>query len=191
MIDTGDACILSIIIVAIVIILLFIIIVYNRFIHLSNNIKKAFSNIDVSLKQRSNEIPNLVNTVKGYMKHEKDTLESLTKARSLLLKEENISRRAAASDYITETIKTIFAVAENYPELKASESFLHLQKRISALENEIADRREFYNDSVTIYNTRMQSFPDLVIAKMIKIKEKDLFKATEEDKRYIKVNLQN
>jgi LemA protein len=191
MIEIDDVCILSIIVVAIVVILLFIIIVYNRFIHLSNNIKKAFSNIDVSLKQRSNEIPNLVNLVKGYMKHEKDTLESLTKARSLILQEENISRKAAASDYISETLKTIFAVAENYPELKASENFLHLQKRISALENEIADRREFYNDSVTIYNIRMQSFPDLLIAKIINLKEKDLFKAKEEDKKYIKINLQN
>ena len=191
MIGTNEACILSFIIIIIIFILIFIIIIYNRFISLSNNISKAWSNIDVSLKQRANEIPNLINTVKGYMKHEKDILENLTKARSFLLKEENLSRKAAANDYITETLKTIFAVAENYPDLKASENFLHLQYRITAIENEIADRREFYNDSATIYNTRIQSFPDLIIAKIIHLTEKDLFKATEEDKRYIKVNLHN
>jgi len=166
-----------------------IIIIYNNFVRLKNNIDKSWANIDVLLKQRSNEIPNLVNIVKGYMTYEKDTLESLTKARSFLLKADTLSQKAAADNAISELVKTIFAVAENYPDLKAGENFLELQKRISGLENELADRREFYNDSVTIYNTRIQSIPDLIVARLMHLTRIDLFKATKEDKEQVKVNL--
>ena len=179
---------LTIIILIVIVIFAAIIIIYNNFIRLRNNIDKSWANINVLLKQRSNEIPNLVNTVKGYMKHEKKTLESLTKARSILLEAETRTRKAAVDNLITDLLKTIFAVAEDYPDLKAGENFLKLQKRISGLENELADRREFYNDSVTIYNIRIQSFPDLLIARWKNLKTVDLFKATKEDKRYIKVN---
>jgi LemA protein len=165
------------------------IIIYNNFIRLQNDIDKSWANIDVLLKQRSNEIPNLVSIVKGYMKHERETLESLTKARSFLLNAKTLSQKAAADSVITELVKSIFAVAENYPDLKAVENFLKLQDRITGLENELADRREFYNDSVTIYNIRIQSIPDLIIAKLLHLNRKDLFEATEEDKRYVKVNL--
>ena len=166
-----------------------IIIIYNNFVRLKNNIDKSWANIDVLLKQRSNEIPNLVNIVKGYMTYEKDTLESLTKARFFLLKADTLSQKAAADNAISELVKTIFAVAENYPDLKAGENFLELQKRISGLENELADRREFYNDSVTIYNTRIQSIPDLIVARLMHLTRIDLFKATKEDKEQVKVNL--
>lgn len=187
MIETNLACILSVIIIIVVFCLLFIVVIYNRFIQLNNNIKRAWSNIDVSLKQRHNELPNLINTVKGYMTHEKTLLETITKARSYLNKTEDLSKKAAASDIISESLKSLFAVVENYPDLKAVENFSHLQKRITALENEIADRREYYNECVTIYNIRIKSFPDLIIAKIMKVTEKDLFKATEEDKNYVKV----
>ena len=179
---------LTIIILIVIVIIAAIIIIYNNFIRLRNNIDKSWANINVLLKQRSNEIPNLVNTVKGYMKHEKKTLESLTKARSILSKAETRSRKAAVDNLITDLLKTIFVVAEDYPDLKAGENFLKLQKRITGLENELADRREFYNDSVTIYNIRIQSFPDLLIARWKNLTTVDLFKATEEDKRYIEVN---
>lgn len=188
MIDGVLFVFLIILILIFIIFIASIIIIYNNFIRLKNNIDKSWANIDVLLKQRSNEIPNLVNTVKGYMKHEQKTLESLTKARSILLKAETLSRKAAVDNLITDLLKTIFAVAENYPNLKAGENFLKLQKRITGLENELADRREFYNDSVTIYNIRIQSFPDLLIAKMLHLNSVDLFKATKEDKRYIEVN---
>lgn len=177
-------------ILALILIIFFvaIIIIYNNLIRLRNNIDKSWANINVLLKQRSNEIPNLINTVKGYMKHEHQTLESLTKARSMILKTEKLSRKAAVDNLITDLLKTVFAVAEDYPTLKAVENFLKLQQRITGLENELADRREFYNDSVTIYNIRIKSIPDLIVAKMIHLKPVDLFKATKEDKRYIQVN---
>jgi LemA protein len=164
-------------------------IIYNNFVRLKNNISKSLANIDVLLKQRSNEIPNLVKIVQGYMKHEKEVLESLTKARSYLLKSNTLSEKAAADNAITELVKSIFAIAENYPDLKAGENFLKLQKRITGLENELADRREFYNDGVTIYNIRIQSIPDLAVAKLMHLKQIDLFKANEEDKKYVNVNL--
>jgi LemA protein len=179
---------LIIFILIIVVFLAVIIIIYNNLIRLRNNIDKSWANINVLLKQRSNEIPNLVNTVKGYMSHERETLESLTKARSIILESQSLSRKAAVDNLITDLLKTVFAVAEDYPDLKAGENFLKLQKRISGLENELADRREFYNDSVTIYNTRIQSFPDLIISRWMHLKIVDLFKATEDDKKYIKVN---
>jgi len=178
----------AIIVVFLIIILTSLVIIYNSIITLRNNIDKAWANIDVLLKQRSNEIPNLVSTVKGYMKHEQQTLESLTKARSVILESDSRSRKAAMDNLITGLLKTVFAVAEDYPDLKAGENFLKLQKRISGLENELADRREFYNDSVTIYNTRIQSIPDLVVARMMHLSTIQLFKATEEDKKYVKVN---
>jgi LemA protein len=123
------------------------------------------------------------------MKDERETLESLTKARSFLLKAKTLSQKAAVDNVITELVKTVFAVAENYPNLKAGENFLQLQNRITGLENELADRREFYNDSVTIYNIRIQSIPDLIVARLMHINRIDLFKASEEDKKYVKVNI--
>lgn len=188
--------ILGVILIAVLFLIIIILsasffIIYNNFVRLRNNISKSLANIDVLLKQRSNEIPNLVKVVQGYMKHEKDVLESLTKARSFLLKSNTLSQKAAADNAITEIVKSIFAIAENYPDLKAGENFLKLQRRITGLENELADRREFYNDSVTIYNIRIQSIPDLVVARMVHLKQIDLFKANEEDKKYVNVNLLN
>jgi LemA protein len=164
-------------------------IIYNNFVRLRNNISKSLANIDVLLKQRSNEIPNLVKTVKGYMKHEKEVLESLTKARSFLINSDTLSQKAAADNAITGLVKSIFAIAENYPDLKAVENFLKLQKRITGLENELADRREFYNDSVTIYNIRIQSIPDLVVARIMHLNPIDLFKATKKDQEKVDINL--
>jgi len=188
MIETNTACILSSFVVILVFIIIFIILIYNRIIQLENNINKAWANIDVSLKQRSNELPNLVNIVKAYMKYEKDLLVTITKARSYLNQVDDIHKKAAANEIISESLKSLFLVAEKYPELKAQENFIFLQKRITALENEISDRREYFNDCVTIYNTRIKSFPDLLIAKMIKVDKKGLFKAREEDKKEIKLN---
>jgi LemA protein len=189
MIDGLGIIFLVLLIIILIGFLVSFVIIYNNFISLKNNIDKAWANIDVLLKQRTNEIPNLVNTVKGYMKHERETLESLTKARSFLLKAKTLSQKAAVDNVITELVKTVFAVAENYPNLKAGENFLQLQNRITGLENELADRREFYNDSVTIYNIRIQSIPDLIVARLMHINRIDLFKASEEDKKYVKVNI--
>ncbi len=188
MIGLVEIIFFTILTLTLIILFVAIIIIYNNLIRLKNNIDKSWANIDVLLKQRSNEIPNLINTVKGYMKHEQQTLVSLTKARSIILKTEKLSRKAAVDNIITDLLKTVFALAEEYPDLKAGENFLKLQQRITGLENELADRREFYNDSVTIYNIRIKSIPDLIVARMIHLKAVDLFKATEKDKRYIQVN---
>src|SRR3989344_203476 len=161
----------------------YIIVLFNNLVMLKNNIHKSWSNIDVLLKQRSDELPNLVNAVKGYMKHEKSVLLELTKARTDMLKAQTLSQKARADNAITNALKTIFAVAEDYPKLRASENFVQLQQRISGLENEIADRREFYNDSVTNYNIRIQSFPDMMLANVLKYAEEPLFKASEQEKK--------
>ena len=189
MIEGVGLFLVAILIIILIIILVSFILIFNSFISLKNNIDKSWANIDVLLKQRANEIPNLIGIVKGYMKHEKDTLESLTKARSFLLESKTLSQKAAADNAISDLVKTVFAVAEDYPDLKAVENFLKLQNRITGLENEIADRREFYNDSVTIYNTRIQSIPDLIVAKLMHLNRIDLFKASEEDQKYVDVNL--
>ncbi len=168
---------------------MYIISIFNRLIQLKNNIKKSSANIDVLLKQRSDEIQNLIETIKGYMKHEQQTLLDLTKIRSQLTSNQNskLSTKATLSDQMSQGLKTIFAVAENYPKLQANENFLALQKRISELEDQIADRREFYNDSVTNYNIRITVFPDQLVAKIFKYQEEQLFQATEQEKKNIKV----
>lgn len=173
--------------VAVMVIILFFL--YNNLVRLKNNIKKSWANIDVLLKQRSDELPNLVASVKGYMEHERSTLEVLTKARTVVLEAPTLSKKAAADSVITESLKTIFAVAEHYPNLKANENFLKLQNRITALENELADRREFYNDSVNIYNIRIHSIPDMIVARMMNYTDEMLFRASENDKAVVSVSL--
>jgi len=166
---------------------IYIISIYNDLINLSNNIKKSWANINVLLKQRSDELPKLISAVKGYMKHERETLKELTKARTALLNAKTMSEKAAADNMITNALKTIFAVAENYPRLRASENFMQLQNRISGIENELADRREFYNDSVFRFNVRIQSFPDMYIARWLKYKPKEMFKVSPEEKKDVEV----
>ena len=169
--------------------LIALLLMYNSLVRLKNNIRKSWANIDVLLKQRSDELPNLIATVKGYMEHERTTLELLTRARTDVLMAPMLSRKAAVDSLITETLKTIFAVAERYPDLKANERFHQLQNRITALENELADRREFYNDSVKIYNIRIHSIPDVFVARMMNYTDEPWFKASEKDAAVVPVNL--
>ncbi len=166
---------------------LYVVSVFNALVRLKNDIKKSWANIDVLLKQRSDELPKLIESVKGYMKHEKDVLATLTDARTKFLNAQSMKERADADNAISGALKTIFAVSENYPNLKANESFLQLQNRISGLENELADRREFYNDSVNEYNIRIQSMPDSLIAGVLKYKPEEMFKVAEEDKKDVDV----
>ena len=162
--------------------------VYNGLVRLKNNIKKALANIDVLLKQRMDELTKLIETVKGYAKFERKVLTEVTKARTAFLDAKTLPEKAKASDMISGALKTLFAVAENYPKLNASDNFKQLQDRISGIENEIADRREFYNDSVNTYNIRIQQIPDRFIAGMLGYKPEELFKAAEEDKKDVKVD---
>ena len=161
--------------------------IFNGLVRLRNNIKKSWANINVLLKQRSDELPKLISSVKGYMKHERETLAVLTRARTDFLKAKTMSKKAEADSMISSALKTIFAVAENYPNLKANENFIQLQNRISGLENELADRREFYNDSTNNFNIRIQSFPDMIVAKLMKLKAQEMFKVTEEEKKDVEV----
>jgi len=165
----------------------YIVMIYNGFVRLKNDIEKAWGNINVLLKQRSDELPKLIETVKGYMKHEKGLLTELTKARTDFLKAKTISQKAEADGEISHALKSLFAVAENYPNLKANENFMQLQHRISGLENELSDRREFYNESVNNYNIKKESFPDSVIANFMKLQQKTMFEVTEEEKKDVKI----
>ena len=161
--------------------------IYNSLVRLRNNIKKSWGNINVLLKQRSDELPKLISTVKGYVKHEKTLLTDITKARSALMKAKNIHEKAKADNQLTGALKSLFAVAENYPKLQANTNFMHLQERISGIENELADRREFYNDSANQFNIKIESFPDMIIANMMHLKAQEMFKVSEADKKDVKV----
>ena len=161
--------------------------IFNSLVRLKNNIKKAWANIDVLLKQRHDELPKLLATVKGYMKHERELLENITKARSSVMSAGTVHDKAQANGELTNALKSLFAVAENYPDLKANASFMQLQTRITGIESEIADRREFYNDSVNTYNIRIASFPDLIVAGMLGYKEVEMFKVDAADKEDVKI----
>ena len=167
-------------------IILYIVLTFNRLISLRNRVDNAWSQIDVQLKRRYDLIPNLINSVKGYMKHEKGVLTEITKMRSQLVSG-SMSQKAKASDAISNALKTIFAVAENYPKLEASENFKMLQEELSGTESKIAFARQFYNDNVMDLNNKIQQFPSNVIASIINFKEREFFKSEEVEKKAVKV----
>ncbi|MEW5955591.1 MAG: LemA family protein [Candidatus Micrarchaeota archaeon] len=162
--------------------LLYFVLVFNSLIALRNEVRRAWANVDVLLKQRNDELPNLVATVKGYMKHERKLLEGIANARAAMLGAKSLGEKAKADEQLSGALKTLFAVAENYPVLRASENFKQLQDRISGLENEIADRREFYNSSVANFNIRIQSIPDVAVARLLSLKQEEMFAAGEKEK---------
>lgn len=158
--------------------------IYNHLVRIKHNVSKAWSNIDVLLKQRHDEIPKLVETCKQYMKFEKDTLEKVMQARSKVSsarQSEDIARLGPAEGMLRMGLGNLFAVAEAYPELKANENFQHLQGRISGLESAIADRREFYNESVNINNTRIEQFPDIIVARLLNFTARDLLEFEQQE----------
>ncbi len=150
----------------ILVMLAYVIIIYNGLISLRNSVRRAWSNIDVLLMQRYDEIPKLVAVCEGYMSHERITLEEVVHARSLRDKADNPEQQTRASNSLSSALQDLFAVSEKYPELKSDVNFRQLQGRISELEDQIADRREFYNESVTVYNNHVQKFPDSIIASL-------------------------
>lgn len=186
--DVLTMLIIAIGLIVLVVLLVFVII-YNGLIRLRKNIDKSWSNIDVLLKQRNDELPKLVETVKGYMRYEKGVLTEITKARSLYTKATTLQQKAKADTAITSALKTLFAVAENYPNLQAMETYKQLQTRISGLENELADRREFYNDSVTEFNTKINSIPDTFVARMLHYTDQPVFKAEAAERKDVKIEL--
>lgn len=179
--------VLTIVIVVLVVVILAIIMLYNSIIRLNNEVENSFSQIDVQLKRRNDLIPNLIETVKGYMKHEKTVLENITKARASIMSSSNIHEKAKASNQISEALKTIFAVSENYPKLRANENFLQLQEELTGTENKVSYSRQHYNDIVMKFNNKIQVFPNNIFASMLNFKEKELFQAAEAERKNIKV----
>ncbi len=160
--------------------------IYNGLIALRENVRKAWANIDVLLTQRHDELPKLVETCKRYMQYEQETLERVMQARSAVFTAQNrgdVAAVGAAEDQLRQGLGRLFAVAENYPELKADNGFRHLQTRISELEEAIADRRELYNESVNLNNIRIQTFPDLLVARTFEFKPAQLLEFSAEQKR--------
>lgn len=156
--------------VLLVVCVIYFILVYNGLVSLKHNVEKAWANIDVLLKQRHDELPKLVDTCKQYMQHEQATLQQVIQARALVqsaTEQHDVSALGAAEGALRAGLGSLFALAESYPDLKANEQFLHLQARISGLENAIADRREFYNESVNLHNVRIAQFPDLIVARSL------------------------
>lgn len=170
--------------------ILYFVTVYNGLIVVSRNIEKAWANIDVLLKQRHDEIPKLIGVCEGYMKYERETLEKITAARTACIQAKSVDESSQAEGELAKTLKTLFAVAENYPDLKANQNFVQLQQRISYLESQIADRRELYNDSVNNYNIRINEIPDMFIARTLNMQPKDLFKVAEEDKKDVDIKFE-
>lgn len=155
---------------------------YNRFVTLTNRVKEAWSDIDVQLKRRYDLIPNLVETVKGYAKHENSTLEQVTAMRTRAMGATDPKERADAENMLTGALKSLFAVSENYPDLKANTNFLELQRELSDTENKIQAARRFYNSVVQDLNTSVQSFPSNIVGKSFGFKESEFFELGENEK---------
>ena len=179
---------LVILVVVVIAVLAFIWFLYNSILVARLRVNEALSQIDVQLKRRTDLIPNLVEAVKGYAKHEKQLFEDVTKERANLVSAKSVEEKAKANNQLTETFKSIFAVAEAYPALRASENFMQLQEEVSDTENKIAYSRQFYNSNVLDYNTKLVIFPNVLIAGMLGFKPAEFFAATEEEKKAVKVS---
>lgn len=169
--------------VIIVLIIAWLIAVYNSLIRSRNRVDEAWSDIDVQLKRRYDLIPNLIETVKGYAKHENEVFTKVTEARSQAMGAKSIEEKAKAENMLSETLKSLFAVAENYPDLKASQNFLKLQDELTDTENKIQAARRFYNGNVRDFNTKIQIFPNNLIAGMLGFKKYDFFEIETEQER--------
>ncbi len=160
--------------------------IYNGLVRSRNRVKNAWSQIDVQLKRRHDLIPNIVETVKGYAKHERETLENVTKARQMAVdasKVDDVAARIRAENMLSQTLRSLFAVAENYPDLKANQNFMQLQEELTSTENKVAFARQHYNDSVMHYNNRIEMFPSNVVAGMFGFKRAEFFEVEEEAQR--------
>ncbi len=163
---------------------------YNGLVSLKTQIEEAWSQIDIQLKRRADLIPNLVNTVKGYAKHEKGVFTEVTKARSALMSAKKLDSKAEANDMLTAALGKLFAVAEAYPQLKANENFLQLQKELSDTEDKVAYSRQYYNSVVNDYNIRIRTFPNTLFNEMMGFAEKEFFAASEEERKAVKVSFE-
>ncbi|MAF14126.1 MAG: hypothetical protein CMI53_04525 [Parcubacteria group bacterium] len=179
--------ILWIILIAVGLVILWLIFIFNSLIRLKNRSQEAFSDIDVQLKRRHDLIPNLVDTVKGYAKHEKELFENVTKARTAAINAGGIEAKGAAENMLSQALKSIFAVAENYPDLKASQNFLQLQDELSDTENKIQAARRFYNSNARDFNIKIEVFPNNLVAGMLGFTKFDFFQADNKERENVKV----
>lgn len=174
-----------VLIVIIVLIALFFISIYNSLVRLKNQVKNAWSQIDVQLKRRHDLIPNLIETVKGYMIHERETLENITKARSQAVAAESVGDKAKAEGELTSALGKFNLVVENYPDLKANQNFLSLQEELTSTENKISFSRQNYNDQVLFYNNKIQMFPSNIVAGMFRFTEEEFFEIEDEKEKEV------
>ena len=174
-----DLILIIVIVIVLIIIIGTVIHMYNNLVGLRNRVKNSYAQIDVQLKRRNDLIPNLVETVKGYASHEKGVLEEVTKARTGVMNATTVEETSAADNQLTGALKTLFAVAENYPDLKANSNFQQLQTELSDTEDKIAYARQFYNDIVLKYNNACQQFPSSIMARMFGFNEESYFEAPE------------
>lgn len=175
---------IALIIIGVVVVLLVVVLIstYNALVKLRNRIENAWAQIDVQLKRRYDLIPNLVETVKGYASHERETLEQVTQARNMAVSATGPAQQAQAENMLTGALKSLFAVSEAYPDLKANQNFLELQEELTGTEGRIAYARQFYNDTVYTYNTKIQSFPTNLIAGVFNFTEREYFEADDESR---------
>ena len=171
----------------IVLLVVFLIALYNGLVRSRNNVDNAWSQISVQLKRRYDLIPNLVETVKGYAAHEKGVFEAVTAARSNAMQAQGPEQQAQAENALSGTLKSLFAVAEAYPDLKANQNFLNLQEELTSTEDRIAYARQYYNDSVLRYNNKIQTFPAVMVAGMFGFSKKEFFEAPPEEQEPVKV----
>ena len=180
---------IALIIVGAIVLLIigFIITNYNVLVVLRNKVRDQFSQIDVQLKKRADLIPNLVETVKGYTKHEKGTLEDVVKARNTYMSATTVEEKGKADKEMTSALNKLFALAESYPDLKANENFLDLQAQLKDIEDKISHARQFYNDSVLAYNNKCEVVPSNIVAGLFHFEKEKFFEASEEDRKNVKV----
>ncbi len=180
--------VLGVLVLMMALVAIYIVVIYNGFVALKNSIERDWSNIDVMLKQRYDELPKLIKVCEGYMQHEQKTLEAVIKARSAVSNAGSQNQKLAAQNALSETLKSLFMVVERYPELKADRGFRQLSNRITELEDQIADRRELVNAAVTIYNTRLEQFPDLIVARLFNFSARQLWKIEAAHRQDVAVN---
>lgn len=178
---------LLVLIIIAVVIVGWVILAYNSLVRLRNRVQNAWAQIDVQLKRRHDLIPNLVETVKGYMKYEQETLDKVIKARAAAMNAHGVAATAEAENQLSATLKSLFALVENYPDLKANQNMLALQEELTTTENRIAFARQHYNDSVMTYNTAIETFPRNLIAGMFGFTRQELFSAPESEREPVKV----
>ncbi|MBX4196007.1 LemA family protein [Candidatus Pacearchaeota archaeon] len=179
---------IGLVVAGLIVLLIFMFVMYyNRFVVLDNRIDNSLAQIDVQLKKRADLVPNLLETVKGYMKHEKSIIKSVTDARQAMMSASNLPDRAKAGADLQTALRSVFAISENYPQLKANEGFVQLQQDLSAIEDKIAYARQFYNDAIVTYNNSVETFPGVMFANLWHKKPKPQLTIKEEEKAVPKV----